>query len=104
MIRSTCMCMLLFAATAAVAAPQLAAGAAMDLAPGAQPTASSSAGQPGQKYGPQDATDGNPGTWWAANNKLPVTFELRFPQAQKLDCLVLLNADNTTLYSHLKHV
>jgi hypothetical protein len=103
LIRNSLM-LLLLASTAACAAPQLATASALDLAPSAQPSASSSAGQPGQKYAPPDATDASPSTWWAANNKLPVSFELRFPQPQKLDTLVLLNADNTTLYANLKHV
>ncbi|MBU0608592.1 MAG: heparinase II/III-family protein, partial [Armatimonadetes bacterium] len=85
-------------------AQNLATGNALDVAPEAQPTASSSAGQPGQKYAPHDAVDSSPSTWWAAYNKLPISFELRFPEARRLDTLVLLNADNATLYANLKHV
>lgn len=88
----------------AVAWGQLATGTSVDLAPEAQANASSSAGPAGGKYGPQDAIDGQPGTWWAADNKLPVSFELRFPEARQVDTLLLLNADNPTLYTNLKHL
>ncbi|MCE5239344.1 heparinase II/III family protein [bacterium] len=97
--------MSLLLTAAALAAPQLAIGNAADLAPQAQVKASSSAGPVGQKYGPQDAVDSNASTWWAAYvNNLPVSFEVRFPEVRRLDTMVLLNADNPTLYSHVKHV
>ena len=47
---------------------QLLVGTATNLVPGSTITASSSAGAVGAKYGPQDAIDDKPQTWWAANN------------------------------------
>lgn len=86
------------------AAAQFAIGTAKDITAQAQASASASAGAPGAKYGPQDALDNNPDTWWAAYNKLPVTYELRFPQAQTFDTIVLVNANNPALYSHIKRL
>lgn len=90
---------------ASLAAAQLATGTAVDLASGAQATASATAGPAEGKYGPHAALDGNLNTWWAADNKrFPITFELAFPQPQQADTLLLLNADNATIYSHLKRI
>jgi hypothetical protein len=91
-------------AAAAVAAPTLATGSAVDLAASAQAGASASAGAAGQKYSAPDAIDENDSTWWAANNKPPQWLELRFAQPQRIDTLVIANANNATLYTNFKSV
>lgn len=84
---------------------QFTAGLAKDLVPGAAPSASSAAGAVGAKYSAADAIDEKDDTWWAAyNNKLPQWLEIRFAQPQKIDTLVLYNADNPSLYTNLKSV
>lgn len=83
---------------------QLLTGTAVDVASGSTATASSAAGPAGGKYGPQDAVDAKPATWWAANNKPPVWLEIKLPQTQLIDTLTLENANQPNLYTNLKQV
>ncbi len=89
---------------AALAEAQLVSGGLDNLAQGASITASSAAGAQGAKYGPQDLADDNEGTWWAANNRPPQWFEMQLPAPQTADTLVLVGADNPTLYTQAKLV
>ncbi|MHB8997473.1 MAG: discoidin domain-containing protein [Armatimonadota bacterium] len=83
---------------------QVLVGTATDLVPGSTATASGSAGPATAKYGPHDAIDDKPVTWWAANNKPPQWLEIKLPQPQKIDTITLENADNPTLYANMKQV
>ena len=83
---------------------QLLVGTATNLVPGSTITASSSSGAVGAKYGPQDAIDDKPQTWWAANNKPPQWLEVKLPQVQTIDTLSVENADQPNLYANLKQV
>ena len=66
--------------------------------------ASSAAGRPGAKYGPQEAVDGRPETWWAADNRVPQWLAITLPEAREIDTIVLLNANNRPLYTNASRV
>ncbi|OGV63326.1 MAG: hypothetical protein A3K19_21880 [Lentisphaerae bacterium RIFOXYB12_FULL_65_16] len=83
---------------------QAVAGAAENVVTGSTVTASISAGAPGAKYGPQDAVDDTPGTWWAAANTPPQWLEIRLPAPRTIDTLVVESADNPALYTHPEHL
>jgi hypothetical protein len=55
-----------------------------NLAAGAVVTTSSAVGNPGEKYGPGDITDGKLDTWWAANNRLPQWFQVKLAAPRSL--------------------
>ncbi len=78
--------------------------AGTNLVADAQIAVSSAAGGPGQKYSYESLNDEDLGTWWASggNPKLPQWIKVSFPEARKLDTVVILLADNPPIYTYWK--
>ncbi len=72
----------------------------------AQIEVSSAAGQPGQKYSYESLNDEDWGTWWASgsNRKLPQWIKVSFAQPAKLDTVILVVAENPSIYTNWKRV
>lgn len=103
-MRRLAMLVLVLVTLSTVAWAQLTTGGLPNVLAKAPATASSAAGPAGGKYGPQDASDGNPGTWWAAYNKGAQWLEVKLPAPQRIDTLVLSGANQPNLYTNWKQV
>ncbi len=77
-----------------------------NLVAAAQIQVSSAAGKPGQKYSYESLNDEDLRTWWASGGKpkLPQWIKVSFDKPQNLDTVVILLADNPSIYTNWKRV